>query len=253
MSIITLATDFGTVDGYPAAMKGVIKSISPQAEIIDVTHDLTGVVKSSFALARYYRYYPAETIHLLVVDPTVGSSRRALVGFDGRYYYVGPDNGIFTGIMERSLDSQWREINIGSLPSAEISATFHGRDIFAPAAALIAAGEKPADLGDIIDNPVLLKTPLPAIGKSGIEGVVIDIDNFGNLITNLSRELIKPSSRIKLPGVDDIPLVRAFSDVPRGKPLAYIGSMGYLEIAINLGRADSHFGADLGWKVMISS
>lgn len=252
MSIVTLATDFGTADGYVAAVKGVIKSISPNAEIIDVTHDLESIAKAGLVLTSYYSHYPPDTIHLVIVDPTVGSSRKALIGHYGWYYLVGPDNGLFSRIALQSKSLNWWAIDQTKLPTREISHTFHGRDIIAPAAAFLANGISPDKLGTRIDSPVLIKIPMPIVHGDIIEGEIIDIDKFGNLITNIGSEVIKGAMKIVLESDTRISLVRTYSDVPAGEPLAYIGSLGYLEIAVNLGRADRYFDAGIGRKVRVT-
>jgi S-adenosylmethionine hydrolase len=252
MGIITIATDFGTRDGYTAAMKGVIKSIAPDAELIDITDDLSGILKASIVLFRYYSHFPPETVHLVVVDPTVGSARRALVGADDHYFFVGPDNGLFSRVLEDNPHSKWWSIDTERLPGQEISSTFHGRDIFAPAAALLASGRSPEDLGAPIDDLCRIEIPRPDMNGSIIKGEIIDIDKFGNLITNIKQDMLAGKRSISLAGKEEIPFVESFSDVPRGAPLAYIGSLGFLEIAVNLDRADSFFGVDMAWKVKVT-
>ncbi|MEE9553042.1 MAG: SAM-dependent chlorinase/fluorinase [candidate division Zixibacteria bacterium] len=251
MSIVTIATDFGTADGYVAAVKGVIKSIAPDSELIDVTHDLDSIVKSSLVIIRYYSLYPTGTVHLMVVDPTVGSDRKALIGHDGNYYYVGPDNGIFSRIIAACPDLRWWIIDQTKVKQGEISATFHGRDIFAPAAAMIAKGISPDKIGKRIKNPISLELPEPKSIENGIEGEIIDIDKFGNLIANISGEMIRGDVTIFPGEKESLSLVKTYSDVPQGKPLAYIGSLGYLEIGVNSGRADNYFRASIGDKVRV--
>lgn len=251
MGIITIATDFGSPDGYTAAMKGVIKSTAPDAELISITDDLSGIFKAAIVLSRYYSHFPSNTVHLVVVDPTVGSERRALVGRDDRYSFVGPDNGLFSCVLEDKPHSKWWSIENQNLPPREISSTFHGRDIFAPAAALLASGRAPEDLGRPIDDPCRIEIPRPDEKGSVITGEIIDIDKFGNLITNIKQDMLAGKRSIFLEKKEEIPFVKSFSDVPRSAPLAYVGSLGFLEIAVNLGRADSLFGVDIGWKVRV--
>jgi S-adenosylmethionine hydrolase len=252
MGIITIATDFGSIDGYAAAMKGIIKTIAPEAELVDVTDDLTGILKASFVLMRYYPYYPAGTVHLVIVDPTVGSERKALIGEVENHYFTGPDNGVFSGVIAGNPDSKWWFIDISSLPSAGASATFHGRDIFAPAAALLAVNRDPDSLGKRTRQPLTLEIPEPVDRQNVIEGEIIDIDNFGNLITNISLDMLQGRKKITLADKEPVPFAKTFSDVPPQSPVAYIGSLGYLEIAVNLGRADSYFDIGVGGKVMVT-
>ena len=252
MSIITIATDFGCIDGYTAAMKGVIKTIAPQVEIVDVTDDLSGILKASLVLMRYYSYYPAGTVHLVIVDPTVGSERKALVGQVENHYFTGPDNGVFSRVIAGNPDSKWWSIDISSPPRPGASATFHGRDIFAPAAALLAVNRDPDSLGKRNKRPLTLEIPEPVDRHNIIEGEIIDIDNFGNLITNINSDMLQQRTMITLVGKEPIPFAKTFSDVPLQSPLAYIGSLGYLEIAVNLGRADRYFDIGVGGKVRVT-
>jgi S-adenosylmethionine hydrolase len=251
MSIITVATDFGTADGFSAAMTGVIKSISPDAELVEVTHNLKGIVKTNLVIERYYSYYPKNSIHLVVIDPTVGSDRKPLIGYNGRYYFVGPDNGIFSKAASRSKYCDWWAIDVSCLPSGKISSTFHARDIFAPAAALLAAGKSPNELGKKVKSVETIDLPQPVIQSKMIVGEVIDIDNFGNLITNIESKMFTVGMSINLEADEGIPIVNTYSDVPQGKPLGYLGSAGYLEVGVNMGRADTFFAADIGRKVML--
>lgn len=251
MSIITLATDFGTVDGYAAAMKGVMKKLAPKAELIDITHELGSIAKASIVLRRYYSFYPANAIHLVVVDPTVGSKRKAMVGTADKYRFVGPDNGIFSRVIEDNPGSRWWQIDPEKLPTKEISPTFHGRDLFAPAAAVLANGLSVERLGDEIKEPVLIDIPKPTTTASNIEGEIIDVDRFGNLITNIESGLAGKNAEIVLNDCHPLKMAMTFSDVPAGQPLAYAGSLGYLEIGVNLGRADSFFGASVGSRVKV--
>ena len=251
MSIITIATDFGTVDGYAAAVKGVIKSITPEADMVDITHELEGIFKAALVLTRYYSSYPSGTVHLVVVDPTVGSPRSALIGYDGKYHFVGPDNGIFTRIAVGNQESKWWAIDSSRLPSPKCSNTFHGRDIFAPAAALLARGISRDEIGEKIDMPIQIQIPQPMVLDDGVWGEIIDIDRFGNLVTNIGSEIIKDGAAVALEDDVSIGLARTYSDVPKGEPLAYIGSLGYLEIGVNLGRADTYFSVGVGRKVRV--
>jgi S-adenosyl-L-methionine hydrolase (adenosine-forming) len=249
MAIITLATDYGDLDGYNAAMIGVIKSLSPAAEIVEITNKLNTIVKTSLVLWRYYASFPPGTIHLVIVDPTVGSSRRALVGIDGPYYFVGPDNGIFSRIIENSSASGWFEIDSARIPQMEVSHTFHGRDIFAPAAAFLSMGKPPDTFSDKITDPVKIDIPKPLAVARRITGEIIDIDSFGNLIINITKEYLeKPLVTLNS---QDIPFGKTFTDVKPRHPIAYIGSIGLLEIAINGGRADKYYGVKIGNKVVV--
>jgi S-adenosylmethionine hydrolase len=248
MSIITLATDFGTADGYVGEMKGVIKTISPSAEIVDITHELKSINKAYLVIKRYCQRFPAGTVHLVVVDPTVGSTRKALIGYNGDHYFVGPDNGLFSLI---NLGSKWWGIDSDKIKSKSASSTFHGRDIFAPAAAMLSKGQNPGTMGDKIDNIVTIDFPKIQIIEDFIMGAVIDIDNFGNLITNIKLENISGFTNISVGEQTNIPFVKTYSDVELNQPLAYIGSGNYLEIGVNGGRAELYFKAVIGTEVYL--
>ena len=217
MAIITLATDYGDSDGYNAAVIGVIKSLSPAAEVIEITNSLSSIAKTSLVLWRYYSQFPKGTIHLVVVDPTVGASRRALVGSDGNYYFVGPDNGVFTRIMEAPRGSRWYEIDPVKLPLQIISYTFHGRDIFAPAAALLSNGISPESFSNKINNAVKLGIPKPIFTANRISGEIIDIDSFGNLIINISGNDLGDKPEVTLKG-KKLKFGKTFADAKPGRP-----------------------------------
>jgi S-adenosylmethionine hydrolase len=250
MTLITLATDFGRRDGYNGAVIGVIKTLSPRSEVIEITAELDSILKASFVLWRYYSQYPIGTVHLVVVDPTVGTERRALAGTDGKYLFVGPDNGLFTKIMENDRESTWYEIDTAKLPVHESSSTFHARDIFAPVAALLSMGKAPEILGRKISDPVAIELPKPALKDNTVKGEIIDIDSFGNLIINIPGEMLGSGAKVMLKE-KNIPLRHTFADVKTGYPVAYIGSLGLLEIAINRGRADNYFKTRIGAKVTL--
>jgi len=251
MSIITVATDFGSADGFTAAMVGVMKSIAPDVELVEVTNGLKGIVKTNLVIERYFPCYPKGTIHLVVVDPTVGSDRNALIGSNGDYFFVGPDNGIFSKAISRSKHFDWWAIDVSCLPSAKISSTFHGRDIFAPAAALLASGRSPDELAKKVESVEVIDLPQPLVKSKVIEGEVIDIDNFGNLVTNIESKMFTVGMFVSLENYEAIQIVNTYSDAPQGKPLGYTGSAGYLEIGVNMGRADLFFKAESGTKVMV--
>jgi S-adenosylmethionine hydrolase len=251
MGIITIATDYGSIDGYTASVKGVIKALAPESEIIDVTDDLPSILKASLVLFRYYSLYPAGTVHLMIIDPTVGTRRRALAGTDGKYHYVGPDNGIFARVIEKEVNCRWYAIDASLLPTQTISSTFHGRDIFAPSAALLATGSLPEELGQRITDPRIIGIPKAHMKGNIIRGEIIDIDRFGNLITNVSDDILVGEPTVLLKKEEIIPFRKTFADVTPKSSVAYIGSLGYLEIAVNMGRADRLYRVDIGSIVEI--
>jgi hypothetical protein len=244
--IITLLTDFGTADGYVAQMKGGMLSAAPGATLVDVTHDIRAqdVDAARLVLDRYWRRFPPGAVHLVVVDPGVGSSRAALaVAADGRFL-VGPDNGVLSpalccdGARAVSL-----EIPAGASP------TFHGRDVFSPAAAALATGTPLEHLGTPHPEPVLRRTTVPATQEDGaIVGEVVTIDRFGNAITNVPGPL--PGYRVWI-GAMHLPVLQTYADVSPGDPLALTGSSGLIEIAVREGSAAQRLALTRGMTVLL--
>jgi len=255
--LITLLTDFGQRDGYVAAMKGVMLSLHPPAQLIDLSHEVEpqNVYAGAFLLQAHYSYFPPGTVHLAVVDPGVGSERAALACLAGNHFFVAPDNGL----LDFCLDSSGRRavrLTQKKFWRKTPSSTFHGRDIFAPVAAHLARGESLANLGE----PFELQRRLPslecrAVGKT-LRGQVIYIDRFGNLISNITAQRLRAFSRnrpvtITLAGHLIGGLCKTYSDVPPDAPLTLIGSFGYLEIGVNLGNAQARFGVRCGASIAI--
>jgi S-adenosylmethionine hydrolase len=227
----TLLTDFGTRDGYVAAMKGVIATIAPSAVIDDASHDIPhgDVVTAAFALRRYWRLYPPGTVHVVVVDPGVGTERAALaLEAEGRFF-VGPDNGVFTYVPARTAVA---------LPAPASSApTFHGRDVFAPAAARLLAGAQLRELGEPAHVRIALELPE--------RPQVIAVDRFGNLITNVTEPAdVELCGRV-------IRLARTYGDAPVGGLVALMNSDGLLEIAVRNGSAAETLGVSRGADVRL--
>jgi S-adenosylmethionine hydrolase len=238
--VITLLTDFGTADGYVAEMKGVLLSTVPDATLVDVTHEIApqDVEGARLTLARLWRRFPPRTVHLVVVDPGVGSDRPALaVESDGRLL-VGPDNGVLSPAL---LVAGARTAMLAIPPGA--SASFHGRDVFAPAAAVLALGRPLESLGAPATAPLIRRTPEPRRLENGaLEGIVISVDHFGNAITNLIG--LRPG--VVEVGDTVLPVRRTYADVPAGTPLALVGSSGLIEVAVRDGSAASRFGLTRG-------
>ncbi|HEY4218859.1 MAG TPA: SAM-dependent chlorinase/fluorinase [Gemmatimonadaceae bacterium] len=246
-SIITLLTDFGTADGYVGEMKGVLLSLAPDAELVDLTHDIApqDVERARLTLARVWRRFPNGTVHLVVVDPGVGSARAALaVESDGKWL-VGPDNGVLSPAL---LLPGARAVEL-MLPSGA-SATFHGRDVFAPAAAALARGEPIEALGPIADAPVIRRTPEPIRGADGaLRGQVIVVDRFGNAVTNLA---VLRDGIVSVDGLE-LPLRRTYAEVAEGEPIAVVGSTGFIEIAVRNGDAARVLNLSRGSTVIFRS
>ncbi len=250
MPAITLLTDFGTADGYVAELKGVLTSLAPQAPLLDVSHDVPpqDVEHARLALARYWRRFPAGTVHLVVVDPGVGTSRAAIaVQSDGRYL-VGPDNGVLSPALF-ALDAR-----VVSLPvSPHASATFHGRDVFAPVAAQLALGGPFDALGEPLHEPVRRRTPQPHRQHDGsLVGEVLTIDRFGNAITNLVAYAAhsRAATTVELGGMH-ARVVRTYGDAAPGELVALVGSSGFVEVAVRDGSAAAQYRLRRGERVVL--
>lgn len=236
---ITLLTDFGTRDGYVATMRGVIVSIAPRVCIEDATHDVSpgDVAGGAWALGSYWRYFPAGSVHIAVVDPGVGSDRRALAAGVDRHYFVAPDNGLLTYVLQDRGDARVVSIENPQYLRDTISATFHGRDIFAPVAAHLALGVALEELGPAVGDALLLPQLTPTRSGDIIRGQIVHVDRFGNLITNVPGAWISPQSRVRF-GAIDLGVVRGtYSEARSGHPVAVVGSAGFLEIGVRDGEA----------------
>ena len=248
---ITLLTDFGTRDGYVAAMRGVIHSIAPLALVDDASHEIEpgDVAAAAYTLARYARWYPSGSIHVVVVDPGVGTARRPLAAVIDDFVYVAPDNGVLTRVLGNARDAHIVEIIERVNLTPDVSATFHGRDIFAPAAARLATGWTLDRLGPAVNDPVLLRVPGPTREGDTVKGEVVYVDRFGNLITNVPKEWLAADADVRLEGTAVGPLRRTYGDVASGEPIALLGSDGMLEIAVRDGSAAGKFNAHRGATV----
>ncbi|MFH1147394.1 MAG: SAM-dependent chlorinase/fluorinase [Pseudomonadota bacterium] len=258
MSIITLLTDFGTQDIYAGVMKGVILSICPEARIVDITHDIPpqDIRTAAWQLCNSYRYFPEHTIHVAVVDPEVGTSRRPLLIRGGGYCFVGPDNGVFSLVCRSLKEYAAYSLNRKEFFLNEVTQTFHGRDIFAPVAAHVACGRLPEELGDPVTDNVILPMAQVLSDDLVLRGEVIYIDHFGNLITNISREEFSAFVRNQpfLIRIADAAIRSVYRTYAEAKPhdiVALFGSNDYLEIAENSGNAASALGVDKGTRVII--
>ncbi len=252
MAIVTLITDFGTQDGYVGAMKGVILSIAPDATLVDLTHDIPpqDVAAAAFALAQSAPQFPPGTVHLVVVDPGVGSARREVAIDDGWQRFVGPDNGVFA--LAVTTPKAVHEITTLEWRRAEVSATFHGRDVFAPAAARLATGATISEAGAEVKLEGTLGRRPPTLSKDGrvATGQVVHVDRFGNLIADVHVAEEGAQGVVKI-GRLSLPLQRTYADVAVGKPLAYVGSSGLVEIAVRDGSAARALKLKRGAKVVL--
>lgn len=253
--IITLTTDFSTSDAYVGMMKGRILSIFPQAVVVDLAHDISAhdIYQAAFVLAGAYHYFPPDTVHIAVVDPGVGTSRRRLALRCGDYFMVGPDNGIFSYVIRRECACEAVDITVPDTDT-RTGVTFEGRDVFAPAAARIASGKSLEDIGIPTSPPVELSLPKPRAMNGSIEGRVIYIDHFGNCITNIEAADLRGREEavsVSVTGQQIGGLHNTYSDVAVGEPVAMIGSLGHLELAINQGNLAEELNLDVGSPVRV--
>lgn len=251
MCVITLTTDFGTGDFEVGVLKGVIWKIAPQVKIADLSHEIgpQNVLEGALLLGRCTPFFPEGSLHVVVVDPGVGTKRRVIVARFGPQYFVGPDNGLVTLMLERAEQNGW-PVKIVSADQTkywlpEISNVFHGRDIFSPLAAHIANGVLLSQIGTPIDNPVRLEIPQPQRIESGWKAQVMNIDHFGNLSTNLRREHLTGMGDliVQIKDVTIRGLSQTFGEQPSGSLVALINSEGFLEIAEVNGSAARHLNA----------
>ena len=246
MSILTLITDFGTDDYYIGAMKGVTLGIAPDARLIDISHQIPpqDVLAAAFVLRHAAREFPPGTVHLGVVDPGVGTARRPIAVATDDHFWIGPDNGLFSFVLN---DARVYHITNKALYSPRPSHTFHGRDIFAPIAAHLCAGLDLAAVGPPIHDPVILPEIAAQKSAERITGQIIHIDHFGNLVTNIAAADIEPwgtAVSIRLGNYVLTGLSRTYGDVAKDAALALIGSIDLLEISVNGGSAAQRFGID---------
>jgi hypothetical protein len=258
-AIITLLTDFGSQDYFVAAMKGVILSISPDARIVDITHKIPpqDISAGAFNLLAVYQNFPAQTIHTAVVDPGVGSERRAVIIECAEQFFVGPDNGLFSFVVEREGKCRTHQVTNEKFFRHPVSNTFHGRDIFAPVAAALSLGTEPSEFGPLVETLVELESLTPhQTADGGIEGRIIHIDRFGNCITNLTSE--------HLPGDDaealqinvngrQITSYRQFFSQTSGAAdelFMFSGSAGFIEIAARNAAAASILNVQRGQSIV---
>ncbi len=240
--LLTLTTDFGLQDPFVGVMKGVILARCPGVCIVDLTHALPpGDVRAgAFTLLTASRFFPRGTIHVAVVDPGVGSDRPALAARTPEALFLGPDNGLLSWVLARTPPVEVRRLENARLWLQPLSATFHGRDLFAPVAAHLAAGGRFGAVGPLVSDWVRLPWPSPQQTARGWRGEVVYVDHFGNAITNLpaSAEVDATAAAwVHLPGQRRVPLGGFYQAVPAGRPVAVPGSSGFLEIAINGGHA----------------
>ena len=245
-SIITLTTDFGSRDHYVGVMKGVMLSVNENARLVDITHcvDSHDIRSASFVIGNSYRHFPKNTVHLVVVDPGVGSRRRPLALFADGHFFVGPDNGVFSSVIRCCEDFSAREIKNSDYFLKEISSTFHGRDIFSPVAAHLSLGVLFSEIGPQISDPEILSHDGYSVNGAEIRGTVVYTDKFGNLITSIPTEAVSNGVRaVVTVGEKQVKgISESYSSAQPGEIVVVGGSGGYIEVSVNQGRACDAFG-----------
>lgn len=254
MPVITLLSDFGSCDYFVGAVKGVMLSLNPEISFVDISHEIPpqDIFTGAFTLGQAYSFFPQGTIHFAVVDPGVGTARKALAATAAGHYFVAPDNGILTCIMEANEDFVAYEITADHYFRKPVSATFHGRDVFAPVAAWISRGIELHQLGPVLQSPVRLQIPaLKRVRDALIQGTVLAVDRFGNLITNLKTEDLSMPFRM-LAGQREITALRkTYGEGTPGELIVVPGSAGFLEIAVTGGSAAAMLGMKAGAPIGI--
>jgi len=261
MPVITLLTDYGIKDSYVAEVKGAILKISPDAAIVDISHDVGNydIESGAFHLARAVPYFPSGTVHVCVVDPGVGSKRKPIIVEARGAWFVGPDNGLMAPAAERlGVESVWEITNTDMLPP-RVSCVFDGRDVFGPTGAHLSMGVPPDKLGAETGGMVRLPAYTPRLEGDTVHAQVIHVDGFGNLVTNVTYETLKKMGvtgdagfNVKAGGRElNLPYARRFSAVPEGEPLLLVAGGGYLEISVNQGNATEQLGLGKGDKITL--
>jgi hypothetical protein len=257
--IVTLTTDFGSNDHLVGAMKGVILKVNPDVQIVDISHRVIpyDILDGALTLGQAYRYFPLKTVHIVVVDPGVGTQRRPLLVSGEHHYFVAPDNGVLSMVYEKEERLTVRHVTAEHYFISPLSQTFHGRDIFAPVAAWLTKNGAAASFGDEITDFVRFSMPKPKSADGVVKGVVLKVDNFGNAITNLAVEdvpqLVAGGSQCKI-NVGAKPVTRFVQTYSQGEPgeaFALIGSSGFLEISMNRASAAKSLGLQRGAEVTV--
>jgi S-adenosyl-L-methionine hydrolase (adenosine-forming) len=259
--IITLTTDYGSNDHLVGTLKGVILKINPEANIVDITHHVTpyDLLDGALAIGSAYSYFPPRTIHVVVVDPGVGTDRRPLLVSGETQYFVAPDNGVLSLVFEREESLVVRHANVEHYYLQPVSKTFHGRDIFAPIAAWLSKGSQASSMGDEITDHKKFSMPKPKVAEGALKGVVLRVDSFGNLVTNFRAEDLPAQSlengkvQFQLGNHTVSRLVDTFAQGAPGEAFAYVGSNGFVEIGINRGNASRSMGVGRGVQVTLGN
>jgi S-adenosyl-L-methionine hydrolase (adenosine-forming) len=253
--VIALLTDFGTRDYFVGAMKGVIYSINETAKIVDITHEISpqDVASAGFTLQACYRDFPPKTIFVTVVDPGVGSSRRAILVETKNYFFIAPDNGLLSRVLKAEADFRVFELTNKKFFAERVSRTFHGRDVFAPVAAYLSRGIAPDTFGSEIKDFVLTEENRPRkISDRFIEAEIIHIDRFGNLVTNLRAEELPAGFSVEINGQVIKKQYRFYAEAEEGEIFTIVGSAGFLEIAVFNGSAEKFLDVKKNFRLRLT-
>jgi S-adenosyl-L-methionine hydrolase (adenosine-forming) len=260
-SVITLTTDFGSADYFVGVMKGVVLNINPEVQLVDLSHEVASfnVLDGALTIGLNYAFFPEGTIHVVVVDPGVGSARRPIIARAAHHTFVAPDNGVLSVVFEREATLDVRQITADRYFLHPVSSTFHGRDIFAPVAGWLSRGVPAEDFGGVIKDYVRITIPRPRrLNHQQTEASVIRVDKFGNLMTNLRWEDLperispeRPPFKIIIKGREIARLAASFAEGSPSEPFSYIGSSGFLEIALNEGSAAQLLSAGPGTEITL--
>jgi S-adenosylmethionine hydrolase len=257
--LLTLTTDYGTSDQLVGTLKGVILKIQPDAQIVDINHSVVpyDVLDGALSIGAAYRYFPSKTIHIVVVDPGVGTERRPILVSANNQYFIAPDNGVLSLVYEREDPLVVRHITSEHYFIRPVSATFHGRDIFAPVAAWLAKNWQTEAFGEVITDFARFALPRPKTQDGTMRGAVLRVDHFGNLITNFTLEDLPETMRrpgaikFSVAGKPVNQFVETFAKGPAGEAVALVGSTGFIEIAVNKGNAARVLAAARGAEVVL--
>jgi S-adenosylmethionine hydrolase len=257
--IITLTTDYGTSDHLVGTLKGVLLKTNPDAQIVDICHSVVpyDVLDGALCIGAAYRYFPARTVHLVVVDPGVGSARRPIMVSANNQYFVAPDNGVLSMIYEREDPVVVRHITSEHYFLRPVSETFHGRDVFAPVAAWLTKNWQTDAFGEVVEDQVRFALPRPKTQDGALRGAVLRVDHFGNLMTNFTLEDLPEAKRqpgavsMTVGGKPIKQMVANFAQGPANEAVAFVGSGGFIEVAVNKGNAARALGVNRGAEVIL--
>jgi len=253
--IVTLTTDFGLSDGYVGVVKGVILGIARNAQIVDLTHDIPpwDIAAAAWNIQAAYKFFPSDAIHLVVIDPAVGSDQRGLVLSGEGGTFVGPDNGVLSRLLDDDYDWKARVLNQSGYWLATVSNTFHARDIYGSVCGHLAAGINASEIGDPVALQDIKKLPATHfhVEKNVVEGEIVYIDRFGNLITNIPGSFADRIATCDVNDKDCMTVGKTYSTARKGAPCVFCGSHGFVEIGVFQGNASAYFGAERGAPVRL--